>query len=263
MATSNLGYLDPRQWDDAGTVEGGPWIATELRRGDAVLRARAAARGGVLYWVPGVGIRSADRYDVEGFLRAGAEASVRVAAPLGTSFGARLYAGGYLGRSAPPRQRRITIAGADPYETFTNPLLRSGGALLGRPDFHYHAPGGAGLRGFAPHLGGRWALSANLELTKSVVRRERGLVREVALGGFVDGGVVDTLAVPAAAFGERYATLYDGGVALVTRQTSGDREWTLRLELPLVVSRPARAADAAPGDGRLAFRWQVSLEASF
>jgi hypothetical protein len=49
----------------------------------------------------------------------------------------------------------------------------------------------------------------------------------------------------------------------MTRQELGDLEWTVRFELPLVVSRAAYAADTEPDDGRLAFRWQVSLEATF
>jgi len=42
------------------------------------------------------------------------------------------------------------VAGADPYTTFANPLLRSRGALFVRPDFHYQAPGDANLRAFRP-----------------------------------------------------------------------------------------------------------------
>src|SRR5438046_7172208 len=39
MATTDLGYLDRRLWDDAGTIEAGPWVATTARRGADVLRA--------------------------------------------------------------------------------------------------------------------------------------------------------------------------------------------------------------------------------
>src|SRR5207244_5444439 len=117
----------------------------------------------------------------------------------------------------PISQRRIPIAGADPYETFTDPLLRSRGALFVRPDFFYHAPGNGNLRGFRSDLGGRWAVTANVELTRSVWRRDGGILRDVAVMGFVDGGLVDTLAVGPATPGRRYTPLYDGGVGLVTR----------------------------------------------
>ncbi len=265
MATTNLGYLDRRLWDDGGTVEAGPWISTTVQRGAALLRARLGARGGVVYSNPGPGYGSSSRYDVEGFGRFTGEASVRAPFPLGTTIGVRLFGGAYAGSSVPVLQRRIPIVGADPYETFTNPLLRSAGALFVRPDFHYHAPGNGNLRGFRSDLGGRWALTANLELTRSVWRRDGGILRDVALTGFADGGLVDTLAVPttASGAGRWYTPLYDGGVGLVTRHQIRDLSWTMRLELPLVVSRSTYARDLRPSEGRLAFRWQLSLAPSF
>src|SRR5216117_1721477 len=132
---------------------------------------------------------------MEPFARATGEVSVRTPFWLTSTLGVRVFGGGYAGEHAPPLQRRIPVAGADPYETFTNPLLRSRGALFVRPGFHYHAPGNGNLRGFRSDLGGRWALTANLEVTRSVWRRERGILRDVALTGFADGGLVDTLAV--------------------------------------------------------------------
>ncbi|HXF95924.1 MAG TPA: M1 family metallopeptidase [Gemmatimonadales bacterium] len=263
MATSDLGYLDRRLWDDAGTVEAGPWIATAGEWGRAEVRARLAARAGVVYRVPGPGIVSANRYDAEGFARVAGEASVRAPFVLGTRLGARVFAGVYLADSPPPRQRRIMVAGADPYETFSNPFLRSRGALLVRPDFHYHAPGGANLRGFRRDLGGRWAASLNLEAEKPLRRRDRGPVRRVALMGFADLGVVDSAALVSSPPGRRYTTLYDGGLGVVTRHVVGDLEWTVRIEFPLVVNRWDMAADRARDPGRLAFRWQVSLEPVF
>src|SRR5438309_3177769 len=265
MATTNLMYLDRRLWDDAGTVEAGPWVATTIERGAAVLRARLGARGGLVYSNPGIGVVTSTRYDVEGFGRLTGEASVRAPFWLGTTLGVRLFGGGYAGRSIPVRQRRIPIAGADPYETFTNPFLRSRGALFVRPDLQYHAPGNANLRGFRGDLGGRWAVAANVELTRSVFRREAGILREVAVEAFADGGVVDPLAVPASPPGRWYTTLYDGGVGLVVRLRVRDLGWTTRLEAPLVVNRWDRAADFRPGEGEgaLALRWQFSLEPSF
>jgi hypothetical protein len=265
MATTNLGYLDRRLWEDAGTIEAGPWFSTSVQRGAALVRARLGARGGVVYSKPGPGYGSSSRYDVEAFGRFTGEASVRAPFPLGTTLGVRLFGGAYAGRSVPVPQRRIPIAGADPYETFTNPLLRSEGALFVRPDFHYHAPGNGNLRGFRSDLGGRWALTANLELARSVWRRDRGILRDVAITGFADGGLVDTLAVPptGSGGGRWYTPLYDGGVGLVTRHQIRDLGWTMRIELPLVVSRWNYAADLRSGEGRLAFRWQLSLAPSF
>ena len=206
---------------------------------------------------------TANRYDVAAFGRFTGEASVRAPCWLGTTLGVRLFGGAYLSASDPLRQRRIPVAGADPYETFTDPLLRSRGALFVRPDFHYHAPGNAELRGFRGDLGGRWALAANVEVTRSVWRHDGAILRAVAVEGFVDGGLVDTLAVPASSPGRWYTPLYDGGVGVVTSHRIRDLEWTMRFELPLIVSRWQYAADLRAGEGRLALRWQLSLAPSF
>ena len=263
MATTDLGYLDSRLWDDAGTLEAGPWFASTWPAGRTLLHARVGARGGVAYRFPGQGIASVDRYDVEGFLRGTAELSARRPFVGGTRLGVRVFGGGYLAHSPPPLQRRIYVAGADPYETFTNPLLRSRGALFVRPGFHYQEPGDANLRGFAPELGGRWALSANLELSRSLLSRRQGVVRSIALEAFGDGGVVDSAAVPSATGRRAATTLWDAGVGLVSTHQIGDLGWTMRFELPLVVNRWEFAADRETGDGRSAFRWTFSLAPSF
>jgi len=180
------------------------------------------------------------------------------------ALGVRLFFGSYLANSnsLPPLQRRIMLAGADPYETFTNPLLRSRGALFVRPDFHYQAPGDANLRGFRPDLGGRWAVALNMEGTKTLFRRASndGLLNHVALEAFLDAGLVDSLAVPASG-GHSSTTLYDGGVGFVTRHRINELAWTTRFEVPLIVNRWDYAADGT--DTRVRFRWQVSLEPSF
>jgi hypothetical protein len=263
MATTDMSFVDRRLWDDAGTVEAGPWVSSTWPAGRATLRARLGVRGGVVYRTPGPGIVSPDRYDVEGFLRGTAELSGRRPFLAGTVLGLRLFAGGYLAHSAPPRQRRIYLGGADPYETFTDPLLRSRGALFVRPDFHYQASGDANLRGFSPDLGGRWAVSANLELTRTLVTRWRGAVRSVALEAFSDAGLVDSAAVASASGNSVATTLWDAGFGIVSTHQVGDLSWTMRVELPLLVNRWDVAADSRVGDSRAAFRWQLSLAPSF
>jgi hypothetical protein len=129
-----------------------------------------------------------------------------------------------------------------------------------RPDFHYQAPGDANLRAFRPDLGGRWAVTLNLETTKSLFRRQSGLFDDVALEAFADAGLVDTLAVPSSG-GQSYTTLYDGGVGVVTHHRINDLAWTMRFEVPLVVNRWDYAADGT--SKRVQFRWQLSLEPSF
>lgn len=264
MSVNDVGYVDRDLWDVAGTIEAGPWFSTTTRHGATVWQARVGARGGLVYRNPGPGATSANRYDVEGFGRVTAEASFRAPFIIRSSFGVRAFAGTYLAPNAPPLQRRIMVSGADPYETFTSPLLRSRGALFVRKGFHYHAPGNANLRGFSPELGGRWAVAVNLEGMKTLFRRGGGLFADASLQGFADFGLVDARAVPPTVASRRYTALYDGGVGLVTRHRINDLAWTLRFELPLVVSRWEYAADwNGKPEGRLAFRWQVSLEPTF
>ena len=196
MATTNLGYLDPRLWDNAGSLALTPWLSTTARHGDAVWRAGVGLTGGVVYQNLAPGGAPASQYHYRGFLRLTGETSVRTAIGRWGRFGARVFGGAFVGPSGPVRQLRIPIAGADPYETFPNPFLHSRGALLVRPGFYYHSPGGPNLRGFRNDLGGRWAIGVNLELTRAVMRRGAGLVREVALESFLDLGLADTVAVP-------------------------------------------------------------------
>jgi hypothetical protein len=264
-AVTDIGYVDRRLWDPAGTIEAGPWISTTSRHGNTVWRGRVGARVGLVYRNPGPGTISANRYDVEGFGRGTAEVSVRAPFPFKSVLGVRLFGGTYLAPNTPPLQRRIMLAGADPYETFMNPLLRSRGALFVRPDFHYHAPGNANLRGFRPDLGGRWAVAMNVEGTKTLFSLGAGLFTDAAFEAFLDAGMVDPRAVPPRAGAARsYTSLLDAGVGLVTRHRINDLAWTLRFELPLVVTRPDYAADwNGKNEGRLAFRWQVSLEPTF
>ncbi|HUC41095.1 MAG TPA: hypothetical protein VMR92_09695, partial [Gemmatimonadales bacterium] len=260
MAVSDIGYVDRRLWDNAGTIEGGPWGSVTSRHGDRVWKARMDLRIGAVYRNPGAGVQSSTRYDIEGFLRPTVEMSMRTPFIAKTRFGVRFFAGGYAAQNPPALQRRIMIAGADPYTTFDNPLLRSRGALFVRPDFHYQAPGDANLRAFRPDLGGRWAVTLNLETTKSLFRRQSGLFDDVALEAFADAGLVDTLAVPSSG-GQSYTTLYDGGVGVVTHHRINDLAWTMRFEVPLVVNRWDYAADGT--SKRVQFRWQLSLEPSF
>src|SRR5207245_10655863 len=116
MATTGLGYLDRRLWDDAGTVEAGPWVSTTRTRGTTVRRARLGAHVGVLYWNPGPGIVASNRYDVEAFGRVTGEASVR-----SPSWGGRLFAGAYLGSSSLVGRQGSSLSAVEQCATFTDP----------------------------------------------------------------------------------------------------------------------------------------------
>jgi hypothetical protein len=262
LAVTSTRYVDRRLWDDAGTLEAGPWISTLKPVRGGMLRANLGVRSGAVCNRTRPGILSRTSCDLEGFLRPTGAASLRHDFVLGTTLGVHLFGGAYLAHSIPPLQRRIMVSGADPYETFTDPLLRSRGALFVRPDFHYQAPGDANLRGFDPALGGRWAVSVSAEWSKRVLTRQKGFVRSVQLETFGDAGIVDTLAVPSTG-GHGYTPLGDAGLGLLLRHQVGDLAWTTRFELPIVVSRKDFAADRRAGDETVAFRWLVSLSPSF
>ena len=263
MATTNKAFLDPRLWDDAGTVEAGPWMSSAWPVGRASMSGRIGFHGGLVYRYPGPGIVAEHRYDLEPFLRGTAELRTRLPFWLGTTLGLRGFAGGYWAHSPPPAQRRISVAGADPYETFTNPLLRSRGALFVRPDFFYQAPGDANLRGFAPELGGRWAVSGTVELSRTIFTLPRAPVRAVALHLFGDGGLVDSAAAASFPPGKAVTPLWDAGAGAVATVQVGDLGWTMRFDVPWLVSHWGLAADRHGRDRRAQFRWLVSLAPSF
>jgi hypothetical protein len=262
MATTNREYLDSRLWD-WGTIEAGPSVSTTIERGATRFYATAGAHGGVAYWNPDAPVDPARSHDVTGFARVTGEASVRGPAWLGTRVGLRLFGGGYLSGSDPLKQRRIMVAGADPYQTFTNPFVRSAGALLVRPGFYYQSPGGAGLRAFQPSLGGRWALAMNGEISRSVLHRSRGIVRDVAFGAFVDLAVVDSAATSPNGSDKPYSGLHDSGIGVVTQHQVGDLAWTLRVDFPIEMNAWTLSAADPASTSSIAFRWVVSLSSSF
>ncbi|HUL02452.1 MAG TPA: M1 family metallopeptidase [Gemmatimonadales bacterium] len=263
MATTGLGYLDRGLWDDGGTIEAGPRVETTVERGTSVFMARLAGHLGVAYWNPGPGEESGNRYDVAAFGRLWGETSLRAPFWLGTRMGLRVFGGAYLSHADPLAQRRIMVAGADPYQTFTNPFLRSQGALLVRPDFQYHEPGDANLRAFRPDLGGRWAVALNAEIARVVWQRKHGLVRDLSVGGFADVGLVDSMATFGNASAHAYSGVHDVGLGVASRQQLGELEWMLRVEFPIEMNEPNLAADNRTSDEAVAFRWLVSLRASF
>ena len=263
MATTNLKYLDPRLWDNGGTIEAGPRVATTIERGSSVFHATVGGHGGVAYAYPGPGVEASTRYDIAPFARLTGEASVRAPAWFGTRVGLRVFGGAYLSGSDPLKQRRIMVAGADPFETFTNPLLRSAGALLVRPGLHYQAPGDAGLRAFRPSLGGRWAVALNAAISHSLMHREQGVVRDVALEGFFDVALVDSAATSPQPSSRGYSDLHDAGIGLVTRHQVGDLAWAMRFEFPFEMNAWNLAPDYRPPGGHVAFRWLISMNPSF
>ncbi|HWZ29272.1 MAG TPA: M1 family metallopeptidase, partial [Gemmatimonadales bacterium] len=90
MSTTDVGYLDRRMWDDAGTIEAGPWFTDVSQRGRTTWTASLGAKGGVVYRVPGPGVIASNRYDVNGYARLTGAATVRTPLAAGSVLGIRL-----------------------------------------------------------------------------------------------------------------------------------------------------------------------------
>ena len=262
VVTSETAFLNRRLWENAGTAEFGGYIEWDAPTGKTGVNLRLDYTGGYVYARKGSGTRLNQRFDSEPFARGSFAAAFKRQISSNTTAGIRGYVGGYLADNNPVPQRAIQVAGADPYQTLGNPFVRTGGAILVRPRFFYHSPGGANLRGFAPGLGGRWAAAVNLELTHSLYSNRRGVLRNASLVLFGDAGLVDTLAV-ASTSGDAATGLYDAGPGVRIGLHIGDLDFPLRVEFPLLVSRPEFAHNTRQGLDDLEFRWLVSLEQTF
>jgi hypothetical protein len=244
LTVTDPAYVDPAFYDDAGTVELTftgrlRTLTASLAAGYAYSNAGATVAGGAY-----------SRLMVSGTVRR----------PLGPRVTARtrFYAGVALSGDSVPRQRRIPLAGADAYQRFDSPLLRSAGSILARPGVFYHEPGGAGLRGLDPRLSAGHALGGTLELEFTLLERAPdGLLSRFALAGFADAGVGDGDLEPG-----RLVTVGDGGVGLRSDHRIGRTPFQLRFDFPFWVSRPALAQDDGPGSP-VGFRWSFSFRPSF
>jgi Peptidase family M1 domain len=260
-AVDDVRYLDPELYDDVGTVELQLGGGVSTQSGDWQLTLRSSLGGGLAYNKDG--LAASGRPDLDPFYFRGAlEGSAR--RPLGSfDLGVRLYAGVASGDQAAAKQRQIYFQGADPLQQLTNPFLRSRGALLVRDDVHYHAPGGAGVRGADPHLSTATVVALNLELEHTVMTRpSSGLFHRMALAAFTDlshgiGGSSRDFT------GGRIRFLGDAGVGIRARHRIGDTEFSTRFDIPLYVSRPELAQDRTADDRELEFRWTFSFDDAF
>lgn len=254
LGVTDAAYLDSRSWDDAGTLELTLTGTVARSEGTWPVRVGAAVAGG--YGYPNESSSAAEG----AYGRLTLEGSVRSASSSRLSVGVRMYAGATVSGDSTPRQRRIPLAGADPYQRFGSPFLRSRGSLLAGNDFHYHAPGGAGLRGFAPWLGAPQAVGASVEMEYALSRRAPGgLLYRIAIAGFADGALGNGDLEEG---GGSLASAADAGIGLRLDHRLGRTPFQTRLDLPLWVSRPALAQDDGPSRP-LGFRWTFSFVPAF
>jgi hypothetical protein len=254
VGATTSAYLDTSRYERAGTLEltatgratwTGPATQAQLA---------AALAGGYASWH----VNAPTGGSGEHYARATALAT------LDRAFGAlhlraRASAGAALAHGHLVRQRRVYLAGADPYEVMSSPFLRSRGALLVQSGIQYHAPGGAGLRGFSPGLGARQAYGLSLELERDLVRRSGGLASRLAVAAFGDGAVADGDLDPRG----HLAGAADAGVGLRIDHRIGTTSFQTRFDFPLWVSLPLLAQDAHPGRHRFGFRWSFSFAPAF
>ena len=255
-------YLDRGYYDDVGTVELQASTGVSLRTGRSSLSLRFSTGGGLAY--NRAGLAASGRSDLDPFYYRGTfEAIGR--RPLGGrwSGGARLFAGVATGNNDAAKQRQIYFQGADPLTQLSNPFLRSRGALLVGEDFHYQAPGGAGVRGIDSRVSTGAIVALNLELTRALLTRANAkLFNRASLAAFGDlaqaiGGSAQPLT------GDRIRFVADAGVGLRIEHRIRDTRFVTRLDLPVYVSRPELGQDRSAGDDPFEFRWVFSFQPEF
>jgi Peptidase family M1 domain len=258
----DLRYLDPGYYDDVGTVElqVATGVSKQVGRGSFSLR--FSHGGGLAY--NRAGLAASRRPNLNPFYYRGTlEAVGRRTLGERWSAGARFFAGLATGDHDAAKQRQIYFQGADPLIQLSNPFLRSRGALLVGEDFHYQAPGGAGVRGIDSRVSTGAIIALNLEVSRALLSRPRArLFNRVSLAAFGDlsqgiGGSAQPLT------GDRIGFLADAGVGARIEHRIGDTRFVTRLDLPLYVSRPELAQDRTPGDDPFEFRWVFSFEPEF
>lgn len=263
VAVDDERYVDPGYYERVGTVELALTHGVTTRSGGWGLTLDATAAGGLAYAEEGLAAATG-RADAEPlYTRVIVTGTAR--RPLGERFSvaARVFAGAAGGGHGAVKQRQIYLAGADPYQQLRNPFLRSRGALFVREDVHYHAPGGAGVRGLDPRLSTTAAVAANLELERTLRNRPGGgLFNRVALAAFGDAAhaILDgEVERPAG----RIDFVADLGVGLRADHRIGALRFSTRLDLPVWVSRGELAHDVKDGAEETGFRWAFSFQPAF
>jgi hypothetical protein len=222
----------PEQWSNVNVAEiggSGSYRTTLTPDSEYVIARGSAGLGVATNTVDPPGEPS------RGYLRA--EASVgAVRSLVGTASQLRLRVYGGLARNA-PRQRSIFASAADPFETFTNDLFRSRGALLKQPGINYLPLGGAGMRGFAINTALDQVLAVNGEWLQRLgaMHGEWGRAT-LSFSAFGDIASASSQYVPLS-----NSFMEDAGAGLVVKGRLYDRELSLRLDAPVFVNRPSLA----------------------
>jgi hypothetical protein len=248
LATYDMSYLPATLWDDGGSAEAALWWGIADTRGPWSLDFTAKAAGGVFYRNPGDGITTEKRYDAEAYGRPELVATATRSIGKRTTLRLRGYAAAVFSADPALSQRRIFVAGADPYQIMSNAFVRSIGAPLLREDCwcRWHTPGDGNLRGFDQAFSSDRLAAVNVELETTVLRTKRPWLSRIGLtlfgdGGYVGntrgiGGIGDSTFLPPS---DRW--LADAGLGVRATQRIGRTTWTTRIDFPAFVSDPQYA----------------------
>jgi Peptidase family M1 domain len=243
LATYDLSYLPSTLWDDGGSAEASVWWGVADTHGRWDLNFTAKAVGGVMYRSPGGGFTTTNRYDAQAYARPEVTATATRSLGKRTTLGLRAYGAAVFSADPVLSQRRIFVAGADPYQSMSNPFIRSIGAPLIREDCwcRWQVPGDGSLRGFNQSFSTDRLVAVNAELETTLLRPKTRLVSRVAVALFGDGaytgatrgvgGIGDSTGLPVP---DRW--LADAGVGVRLTHRIGATTWTSRLDFPLFVS---------------------------
>ncbi|HEY4319817.1 MAG TPA: M1 family metallopeptidase [Gemmatimonadales bacterium] len=248
-ATYDLAYLPPELWDNGGTGEGAVWAGIQDSRGGWQLGATARAAGGIMYGHPGDGVTAAHNYDAQSYVRP--EITLTASRAMGhrTTLAVRGYAAGVFSADPVLSQRRIFVAGADPYATTFDPLLRSVGSPFNRTDCwcRWHTPGDGNLRAYDQALSTDRLATINAELQVRALTTRHHWLSAVGVVLFGDagylgeqrgiGGIGDSTA--AGVVPDRW--LADAGIGVRLTQQVGTLHWVTRIDVPFYASDPALA----------------------
>jgi hypothetical protein len=260
VGIDDVRYLDSGLYDEVGTVELESFGGVSTASGKWQLALETTLGGGLVYNRDG--LAATGRPELNPFyLRGSMQGTARRPVGTGRIVVARLFAGYARGDNETAKQRQIYLQGADPFQQLYNPFLRSRGSLLAGEDFHYHAPGGAGVRGVDRRVSTGAVVAFNVELEQAIVTRPTArLFNRVAVAGFTDlahafGGADQPIT------GEPLRFIANAGIGLRADHQIGDTRFTTRFDVPLYVSRPELSVRPTGNKGE--FRWVFGFEPAF
>ena len=151
--------------------------------------------------------------------------------------------GGYAEDAA--RQRLFREGARDPIETFANHLTRPRNGVLSHPDAHYRRIGGFGMRGSGVRYLAPSGASLNVDQAVRLASVQgssgtQALWLSAFAGGFVPLSEGDL------------ANVLEGGLSLAVKGRFYDRDFGIRLDVPLYYLRTGTADPASP-DGESPF----------